>query len=229
MSTTYHKHFESKECKTTTENSKTSSIQQAKLEEYRTLRQEILDLEKIQHEITLFIFTGVSAIYALAFNSNELYLLFICYMILVPLRCRHIFYHEMVTKIATYICVAIEKDIRGLNWESKTHTGKADDSKGENEFQPIRIHYYMYSIVAWCTAVLIAQHTVTDCSISIYIKLGIIISTIFLSCVVSRYDWLLLHESANVRVYYKNAWENIFNSTSNTSENSSDVSSQNLS
>lgn len=229
MSTTYHEDFESKECKTTNESSEASLIQQAKLEEYRTLRQEILDLEKIQHEITLFIFTGVSAIYALAFNSNELYLLFICYMILVPLRCRHIFYHEMVTKAATYICVAIEKDIRGLNWESKTHTGKADDSKGENEFRPIRIHYYMYSIIAWCTAVLIAQHTVTDCSISIYIKFCIIISTIFLSFVVSKYDWLLLHKSANVRVYYENAWNKILNKTSNTSENSSDVSSQNFS
>lgn len=62
-----------------------------KLEEYRTLRQEILDLAKFQHELVVVKFTGIIAIYTLALK-NQIYLLLAIYILLNPLHCRHIFY-----------------------------------------------------------------------------------------------------------------------------------------
>lgn len=209
MSSVHNTNFKENECETLNLESRIHLIQEAKLEEYKTLRQEILDMEKIQHEITLFIFTGVSAIYALAFNSNELYLLFISYIILIPLRCRHIFYHEMVTKAATYIQIFIEKDIEGLNWETNTHKDKADDRNADNEFRPVRLHYYVYSIIAWGTFILISLHTIMDCRISEYIKPFIIVASMLLSFLVSRYDLLLLQQSDSVRNYYEEAWNGL--------------------
>lgn len=182
----------------------------AMLEEYKTLRQEILDMQKLQHDVTLFIFTGVSAIYALAFDSKNLYLLFISYMILIPLRCRHIFYHEMIIKTATYIQVVIERNIEGLHWENSTHKGGVEDSKAYHEFRPMRIHYYIYSIVAWCTAVLISLYTISDIERTSCVKGVIIAAAVTLSAVISRYDWVVIRKSDKIREYYIDNWKKCF-------------------
>lgn len=54
------------------------------IEEYKTLRQEILDLAKAQNDLIPFTFTAVSAIYAFAINSNNPYLYLISFIILIP-------------------------------------------------------------------------------------------------------------------------------------------------
>lgn len=183
--------------------------QEAQLEEYRTLRQEILDIERIQYDLSIYVFTVVGVIYTITFSSENIYLLLISYVILVPLRCKHIFYHEMVTKLATYISTVLEPSIVGLRWENRTHMANADDGKFKNDFRFIQLHNYIYSIIAWGNAVLILTQSISDTSTSCGLKLLFLIFSIVMSIIVTQYDLLMICKAKKVREYYIRAWKEI--------------------
>lgn len=198
--------------KNTDKDDNKAAIQIGRLEEYRTLRQEMLDLVKFQHELIVFTFTGVTAICTWALSS-QIYLLFAVYILLIPLRCRHIFYQEMIIKIAAYISTTIEPFIDGMGWESHTHNDEAEDRFSSNEFRNTRIHYYMNSIIAGCSGGVISYHAFTDLNINFISRIIVICIAVVLSLIVIRLDYLMFSKQEAIRERYRKTWKTMFCNT----------------
>lgn len=180
--------------------------QEVRLEEYRTLRQEILDYAKFQHDLVLFSFTGSAAIFTLVSQSNHLFLLLAVYVLLVPLRCRHTFYQEMIVKIGAYIGTCIEPSLDGLYWEHNTHNENLDDRVIHNAFAPARFHYFTYSFVAWVGVIYIILKAFNDQSIFEYGNFFILFIAVALSSFISYLDWGMLKKAPYVERNYKRSW-----------------------
>lgn len=181
-------------------------IREAQLEEYRTLRQEILEYTKYQNELVTFAFSGSAAIYTLAVNGGKMYLLLAIYILLVPLRCRHTFYQELIIKIAAYISTVIEPSVQGMGWERITHN-PAFENNMQNAFTPSRFVYFIFSLVAWISVAFISSQIYTDTVLSDFQKQLIILISIGSSVFISYLDWAMLKKADTIRKKYESLWK----------------------
>lgn len=168
------------------------------LEEYKTLRKEILDNAKHQHDIILFMYTGITALFTIAFEQNSMDVLMITFLFLIPLRIRHLFYQECIFKISAYISTKIETRLKYLHWESTNHYSEVEDSTSKSPFAISAFHYYIPTVISI---------TITIISLikgSIYCIVSIIFSIYILSL-----DYKCHKENINVLNYYKNNWQKI--------------------
>lgn len=181
-------------------------IREAQLEEYRTLRQEILDYTKYQNELVTFAFSGSAAIFTLAVSEHKMSLLVAIYVLLVPLRCRHTFYQELIIKIAAYISTVVEPSVQGLGWEHITHHPEFEN-KMKNAFTPSRLVYFIFSLVAWIGVAFISSQIHTDTALSNLQKYLIIFVAIGSSIFISYLDWVMLKKADIVRKKYESIWK----------------------
>ena len=174
------------------------------LNEYNTLRQELLDLSKEQNSLFTFVFTTVSAIIAFSLQQNNAYIALIPFVFLIPARCRHIFYHEMQLRVATYISIFLESKIEGLNWETRI---KSIEIKAKSEkllpFPGTEIHYYAYSIVGLLTCILYVINLGSSKNILLYMIL------IPLEGYLIYLDLSLIYKSSKARKNYDKLWEDM--------------------
>ena len=181
-------------------------IRESRIEEYRTLRQEILEYTKYQKELTTFAFSGSAAIFTLAVNQGQMYILLSVYILLVPLRCWRTFYQELIIKIAAYISTVIELSIYGMEWEHLTHSSDFE-YKMQNDWFPSRLVYFVFSLISWIGVAFILSQIQVDTTLSEIQKRLIIFISIISSGLISYLDWTMLKKVDIIRKRYELIWK----------------------
>ena len=178
-------------------------------QELAFLYQRIADYNKYQHELVILTFTAISAIYAFAMECRNPYLFLISYMILIPIRSRHLFYHEMNIKLSTYISVFIQPQLQEVQWEARSHDSITEDSTAKNSFLLSRVHYFLHTIVAVCTLATLTCLLLFPALQLTRLKVVCLVMSFLFTAVVFRLDFILLFKSDALREYYTKRWEEL--------------------
>ena len=97
-------------------------------EEYRMIRAEIVNCISLQNSLSTFMITAVTALLALAFTQMNPWLFLLPYVVILPIGCGIFHYRGNVLKLATYLIVFLEPNMKGMNWETR----HAEYVKGED-------------------------------------------------------------------------------------------------
>lgn len=126
--------------------------QQFSLEEYRMLRTEILQyLEEYQNvRNMMYVMTG--AILALGIGTEEIYLLLLPLIVIIPSYLIALSYRNNINKIATYLRVYYEeaKNICPLKWESRLRQYNIDYSGLDRDRNSVQFVSYRLTAFACC-------------------------------------------------------------------------------
>jgi hypothetical protein len=95
--------------------------QEIMIKEYEELRCEIEQKIGIQNSLIMFMITAVIAVLAFAVEGNNSILYLLPFGIIIPTSMRITYYRTAMARISAYIVVYIEKNIKGLNWETRIH------------------------------------------------------------------------------------------------------------
>ena len=88
-------------------------------EEYRMIRAEIVNCISLQNSLSTFMITAVTALLALAFTQMNPWLFLLPYVVILPIGCGIFHYRGNVLKLASYLIVFLEPNIKGMNWETR--------------------------------------------------------------------------------------------------------------
>lgn len=91
--------------------------QQESMQEYESLRNEIISFEEQQRNVWIHMYLLFSTLFVLGLQWSH-YLFLVNYIILIPFQCVINDYLWSVSKISTYIRVFFEATNNGMNWES---------------------------------------------------------------------------------------------------------------
>lgn len=89
------------------------------IEEYKTLREEILQKIEIHNTLVRFNITTTVAILAFAFSQDNCYIFLLPFFIIIPVSIRDLYYRRAMYKLSAYIIVFIESNNEDLNWETR--------------------------------------------------------------------------------------------------------------
>lgn len=89
------------------------------LKEYETLREEMLQKIEIHNSLITFMITTVSALLTFSLTHDEPLLYLLSFCIIIPTTMRVTYYRAMMIKLSAYIIVYLEKDVKGLEWETR--------------------------------------------------------------------------------------------------------------
>lgn len=111
------------------------------LKEYETLREEMLQKIELHNSLITFMITTVVALLTFALTQNEPLLYLSPFGIIIPITMRVTYYRTMMVKLSAYIIVYLEKDIKGLEWETRnTQFVNSEDNQFYNNLTIS--HYY---------------------------------------------------------------------------------------
>jgi hypothetical protein len=178
------------------------------IEEYKTLRQEILNHQQFAHQINttgIAIGTAVLAILTIKSpvfsNKTEImaFLLagltiFYFFLILAQVNRQH-----KEIRIGRYIEIMIEQEVRGLHWESSWHRGqwpKFLKHSAIYEVSPLLILQFLYGVATIWTLYQFKDLRY-QCALIIFLFLLILMLEI----------WLLFNKKSKVDIL-KKEWEN---------------------
>jgi len=88
------------------------------VEEYRTLREEILVHEKSIWQVHSFLLTAAGAIFGYGLTVNNPFVLLVPLVILIPGIYMILSRWSHIYRIAAYIRLLLEPEVDGLNWET---------------------------------------------------------------------------------------------------------------
>ncbi len=91
------------------------------IKEYEQLRGEIEQKIGIQNSLITFMITAVIAVLAFAVEGSNSILYLLPFGIIIPTSMRITYYRTAMARLSAYIVVYIEKNIKGLNWETRIH------------------------------------------------------------------------------------------------------------
>lgn len=91
------------------------------IKEYEQLRSEIEQKIGIQNSLITFMITAVIAVLAFAVEGNNSILYLLPFGIIIPTSMRITYYRTAMARLSAYIVVYIEKNMKGLNWETRIH------------------------------------------------------------------------------------------------------------
>lgn len=87
--------------------------------EYEDLRNEVKQKIELHNSLITFMITTVIAVLAFALESKSILLYLLPFGIIIPISMRITYYREAMVKLSAYIVIYIEKEIEGLNWETR--------------------------------------------------------------------------------------------------------------
>ena len=91
------------------------------IKEYEELRGEIKQKIELHNSLITFMITAVVAVLAFAVEGNNSILYLLPFGIIIPTSMRITYYRTAMARISAYIVVYIEKNVKGLNWETRIH------------------------------------------------------------------------------------------------------------
>ncbi|MDF2158024.1 hypothetical protein [Algoriphagus sp. CAU 1675] len=107
------------------------------LEEYKVLREEIVRLEKEQMTISYYVLGVIIASASAGFTSNHYLLLFLPFIYLIILIWgleRYFIAANLRVKLSSYLEIFIEKELKGINWESRNLHFKKNERWVQNKY-----------------------------------------------------------------------------------------------
>ena len=111
------------------------------VKEYETLRAEMLQKIELHNSLITFMITTVVALLTFSLTQDEPLLYLLPFCIIIPITMRLTYYRTMMVKLSAYIIVYLEKDIKGLEWE--TRNTKFVNSEDSQLYNNLTIsHYY---------------------------------------------------------------------------------------
>jgi len=90
---------------------------QESIQEYESLRNEIISLQEIQRNIWINMYILFCTLFVLGLQWSH-YLFLVTYIILIPFQCVINDFRWSISRTATYIRIFFEKDNNTINWES---------------------------------------------------------------------------------------------------------------
>lgn len=111
------------------------------IKEYEDLRDEIKQKIELHNSLITFMITTVIAILAFAVEGKNTLLYLLPFGIIIPISMRVTYYRTAMIKLAAYIIVYLETEIKELNWETRNFKLI---NKDKNKFFDIATisHYY---------------------------------------------------------------------------------------
>ncbi len=111
------------------------------IKEYETLREEMLQKIELHNSLITFMITTVVALLTFSLTQDEPLLYLLPFCIIIPITMRVTYYRTMMVKLSAYIIVYLEKDIKGLEWETRnTRFVNSEDNQLYNNLTIS--HYY---------------------------------------------------------------------------------------
>lgn len=102
------------------------------IQEYESLRNEIISLHEIQRNIWINMYILFCTLFVLGLQWSH-YLFLVTYIILIPFQCVINDFRWTIFRIATYIRVFFEEENKGLNWETlQVHSAYQEYYKNRN-------------------------------------------------------------------------------------------------
>ena len=89
------------------------------IKEYEFLRTEINQKIKLHNNLLTFTITTTVAILAIAASECRIFLNLLPFAIIIPMSMRIKYYRSAMAKLSSYMIVFIEKEVDGLNWETR--------------------------------------------------------------------------------------------------------------
>ena len=117
------------------------------IKEYDGLRNAITQKIQLHNSLTTFMITSVIAILAFALKSNNILLYLLPFGIVIPISMRIAYYRSGVGKLSAYIITYIEKNIEGLNWETRNYN-LIKENKNNFLWNITSAHYYEGLIIS---------------------------------------------------------------------------------
>ena len=87
--------------------------------EYDTLRNEINQKIELHNSLITFTITTTVAILTFALSQNNVFLYLTPFCIIIPMSMRIAYYRSALSKLSAYIIVFLEKNLEGMNWETR--------------------------------------------------------------------------------------------------------------
>lgn len=121
-----------------------------KIKEYDTLRNEINQKIELHNTLLTFTITTTVAVLTFALSQNMTMLYLIPFCIIIPMSMRIAYYRSAMSKLSAYMIVFLEKDLDGVKWETRNaaliekHLNK--EKKDINSYTVLR--YYECLILA---------------------------------------------------------------------------------
>lgn len=88
-----------------------------KIEEYESLRNEIISIEEQQTNILIYMYVIFCSLFVLGLEWSH-YLFLTTYIVLIPFQCIINNFREIVVKLSTYIRVFFENNGNEIHWET---------------------------------------------------------------------------------------------------------------
>lgn len=148
------------------------------IKEYETLREEMLQKIELHNSLITFMITTVVALLTFSLTQHEPLLYLLPFCIIIPITMRVTYYRTMMVKLSAYIIVYLEKDIKGLEWE--TRNTRFVNSEDNHLYNNLTIsHYYegfLLGLVSYGLYVYnFMQNKSIDCSVIILTLLPLIL------------------------------------------------------
>lgn len=121
------------------------------IKEYEILREEMLQKIELHNSLITFMITTVVALLTFSLTQDEPLLYLLPFCIIIPITMRVTYYRTMMIKLSAYIIVYLEKEVKGLKWETRnTLFANSEDKQLYNDLTIS--HYYegfLLSIVSY--------------------------------------------------------------------------------
>lgn len=87
-----------------------------KIQEYESLRSEIISLEEQQTNVWIYMYVIFCSLFILGLEWSH-YLFLTTYVVLIPFQCVINNFIWSISKVSIYICIFFENEYNDLNWE----------------------------------------------------------------------------------------------------------------
>jgi len=154
------------------------------IEEYKTLRQEIMELYKRKNSYVIYTIIATATIFGFAIEYPSPYIFLLPVIVIIPLSYKSLGLDGSILSVATYISVVIESKLKGLKWE--TYQQKRREQKEYKERTLRRLsNYLLFDLLGGlCVVLSISYSLIIDNNIHPFIsnpisELGELLTTNF--------------------------------------------------
>jgi len=88
------------------------------MEEYKTLREEILEMDKRKNNLIVYAVVATATIFGFSVEYPSPFIVLLPLLIVIPLGYQVLELQRCILFVGTYISVEIESKVDGLQWET---------------------------------------------------------------------------------------------------------------
>lgn len=137
-------------------------ISAATLEEYKTLRQEILEMDKRKNNLVVYTVVATATIFGLAVEYPSSFIFLLPIIIIVSFGYQVLGLQRSILHNATYIAVVIEKKTPELNWETYVKNTRILESKNKKRLRQLS-NYLLFDLLGFlCVTISVTYTLIID-------------------------------------------------------------------